>query len=193
MQAFRFSQVLASEGFHFDETACDYFLRKFHEYDPDIQGVFQDYVIRELTDNRQLTTPFGRVRQFFALRDYADNKKVFKEGFAQIPQSTVGDNTGMSILWLENNFPGAVVMDGHDAVYLEVPESDSSVQRALRALRESFARKIRFKNGFELEIPIEYEVGYSLGTMKALKECDYSSEAGLLSTLNSLKEPASHL
>jgi hypothetical protein len=145
--------------------------------------VFHSYIQSQLIANRTLTTPFGRVRQFLSLRDYSDNKKVFKEAYAQLPQSTVGDNTGMAILWLEQNLPGFVLLDGHDSVVGEADDNLESVIKAVDCLEQAFNRIIRFPNGLKITIPIELEIGYDL---EHTEKCAASDKAGLTSIYNSL-------
>ena len=189
MGAFQFAATMAKEGFVVPQSHCEFLLNKFHTKEPAIKQIFQQYIIDRLTATRELITPFGRRRQFFSLRPYADNKRIFKEGFAQIPQSTVGDNTGMSILWLERNFPDHVVADGHDAVVLEVNASSASVIEAVEMLQKSFDRVIRFPNGLELTIPIEFEIGYDLAKMK---KCQDLSATGLTNMFATLPKPQNH-
>lgn len=170
MEAFRFSQMLASEGHVVNENFCIWLLDHFHSAEPGIKQVFHRYIQEELRVKRQLTTPFGFTRQFFALRDYGDNKKIIKEGYAQIPQGTVGANTGFAILWLENNHPGHVILDDHDAVTLEVPDNLDSVCDASTWLQQAFDRVIRLPKGLEFTIPIELELGYDLGHMATVRD-----------------------
>jgi len=190
MRAFRFAAEMAKEGFLVKEDFCEWLLTKFHQANPGIKKIFHKYVQDELTQKRQLITPFGRLRQFFSLRDYSDNSKVFKEGYAQIPQSTVGDNTGMAVLWMENFRPGLVVADGHDSVTLEVRDTISSVIDAVSWLNEAFNRIVRFPNGLEIIIPIEFEIGYNL---KDLISCKATDETSLTTTYQMLPRPQSPL
>lgn len=183
MGANRFAAVMAQEGFTVPESHCAWLLEKFHSYDPGIRGIFHKYIQDCLKTSRQITTPFGRVRQFFSLRDYSDNRKLFKEAYAQDPQSTVGDNTGMSVLWTELHHPGLVVMDGHDAIVLELPDNFEAIRDGVHWLSEAFDRIIRFPNGLEIKIPIEFEIGYNLQEMK---KCADLTEAGLRSTYHTL-------
>ena len=169
MEAFRFSQVMASEGHVVSHNFCDWMLERFHTANPGIRGTYHRYVQEELSAKRCLTSPFGFTRQFFALRDYGDNKKIIKEGYAQIPQGTVGTNTGFAILWLERNHPGYVILDDHDAVTLEVPDRPDSVLHAVSWLQEAFNRIIRLPKGLSFTIPIEVELGKNLASMKTIK------------------------
>jgi len=169
MEAFRFSQVMASEGHVVTEHFCLWLLERFHFANPGIRGIYHRYIQEELCTRRCLTTPFGFTRQFFGLRDYGDNKKIIKEGYAQIPQGTVGTNTGFAILYLERNHPGHVVLDDHDAVTLEVPDRPDSVLAAVSWLQEAFNRVIRLPKGLVFTIPIEVELGYDLASMRTVK------------------------
>jgi len=188
MEAFRFSQVMAGEGHVVTEKFCEWMLERFHLANPGIRGAFHHYVQEELRTKRQLTTPFGFTRQFFGLRDYGDNKKIVKEGYAQIPQGTVGTNTGFAILWLEHNHPGHVVLDDHDAVTLEVPDRLDSVLSAVSWLQQAFDRVIRLPKGLHFRIPIEVELGYDLASMRTVK-CELSNKAGLRAIYDGLKRP----
>ena len=191
MEAFCLAAEMAKEGSVVKQSFCEWLLERFHAKNPGIKHVFHCYVQEELRVRRCLTTPFGFTRQFFALRDYGDNKKIMKEGYAQIPQGTVGTNTGMAILWLEQNHPGYVILDDHDAVTLEVDDTLDSILDATSWLREAFNRLIRFPKGLTLTIPIEVELGYNLNEMKTVK-CDLSDRAGLMSIYNGLKQRQSH-
>jgi DNA polymerase I-like protein with 3'-5' exonuclease and polymerase domains len=190
MEAFRFSSEMAKEGHVVKESFCQWLLDRFHTANPGIKGVFHRYVQEELRIKRILTTPFGFTRQFFGLRDYGDNRKVMKEGYAQIPQGTVGTNTGFAILWLEQEHSGHVILDDHDAVTLEVADNLSEVRSAMSWLQEAFNRIIRLPRGLEFTIPIEFEIGYDLGHMVTVKWQGNLNETGLAAIYNGLAKPA---
>lgn len=183
MRGQRYSDSLAEKGIHLTADVCDHFLKIFHQEEPQIEKVFQKYVETELTNHRSLTTPIGRGRDFFALRNFSDNSSVFRDAYSYIPQSTVGDNTGLSILWMETNHPGWTVADHHDALGEEVDDSIDSVVRTIDAMQQSMKREIEFPKGFKLTIPSEFEIGYDLGSMVS---CDDLSRTGLTAIYNSL-------
>lgn len=170
MEAFRFACEMAKEGHNIKENVCNWMLERFHLRNPGIRRVFHKYVQEQLYTTRCLTNPFGFTRQFFGLRPGDDNRKLLKEGYAQIPQGTVGTNTGFAILWLEQNHPGHVLLDDHDAVTLEVADDAESVEKAVDWLCKSFDRIIRFPQGLEITIPIEIELGYNLNEMGTVKD-----------------------
>jgi len=184
MKAPKMAVELAKEGFSLGVKYCETLLERFHAYEPEIRNSFQSSVEDSIRRTRTLTTPVGRSRYFFGLRPDADNSKIYKEAFSYIPQSTVGDNTGLSILFCENNDPGKVIMDTHDAVTLEVEDEESEILASLRLLEESFNREFTFPNGTKITIPIEFTLGYDLKNEMELdlKTCRGDLKTGLANT-----------
>jgi hypothetical protein len=199
MRAPRYAVVLSTEAPELvDEITktgqkiinfCTLMLERFHGLEPEIRNTFQYGVERRIRDKRILETPIGRSRYFFGLRPGSDNSKIFKEAFSYIPQSTVGDNTGLAVLYCEKNEPGWVVMDTHDAVTLEVPNDEVSIIRAIRLLIAAFERKIIFENGLEIMIPIEFTMGYDLkNEMEFNHQCPDNSPIGWRATWHMLQQ-----
>lgn len=181
MKAPKMAVELAKEGFSLGVKYCETLLERFHGYEPDIRNSFQKYVEDNLRNSRTLRTPVGRERYFFGLRPDADNSKIFKEAFSYIPQSTVGDNTGLAILHCERNRPGWVIMDTHDAVTLELDDREDEILAGLEILKNSFDRTFIFPNGTTIKIPIEYTLGYDLKNEVELdpKKCQGNLRTGL--------------
>jgi DNA polymerase I-like protein with 3'-5' exonuclease and polymerase domains len=170
------SEQLAKEAHFFPKQVCDELLKKFHAAEPLIINVFQRYIENNLNKTKCLKTPIGRVRYFYGLRSFSDNSKIYREGYSYIPLSTTGDNNGLAILYLypftnsiygSGELGGQIIQEVHDSTTLEVDDSLSNVKKSMEFLRQAYHRKIVFENGFEMEIPIEFEIGYSLGSMKA--------------------------
>jgi len=114
-----------------------------------------------------LVTPLGRERQFLNVRPNDDNSSAFKEAYAFIPQSTVGDNTGFAVLKLETDSPineRRIVQEGHDSIVQDIPEDVETVYKHLLRVAGAFKRTLVFHNGISLEIPIEGELGYDFNT-----------------------------
>lgn len=177
MKENRFAEVLTKEAPDFSEVMartgklvnyCKTMLGRFHDFEPEIRNTFQHGVETRLRDKRLLRTPIGRSRYFFGLRPGADNSKLFKEAFSYIPQSTVGDNTGLALLYCERVLPGWVVMDNHDAITLELPDTEKSIRAGIALLSAAFNRELTFENGLKMKIPIEFELGYDLQNTKEL-------------------------
>lgn len=187
MGANRMSLALAKEGVSIASSICEKLLEKFHATNPDIRGVFHRWVESCIRKDRGLRSPLGRSRTFFGVHPYRDNSKLFKEAYSYVPQTTVGDNTGKAILFCEQRKPGVVLYDGHDAVGLEVAFELDEVSAAMNLLDEAFNRVIRFQNGLELKIPIEFELGFDF---RNLKTCANSSKTGLQSIWDGLVQQA---
>jgi hypothetical protein len=66
---------------------------------------------------------------------------------------------------MEHNQPGLVVLDGHDAIVLELPDSLDSIQHGVYLLDSAFRRTIQIGD-VEFMIPVEYEIGYNLAHME---------------------------
>jgi uracil-DNA glycosylase family 4 len=180
---------MAAEGFVVETKFCKLFLEKFHEVEPNIRKVYHKYVETTLNRTRTLTTPLGRERVFHSLRPYGDNGKVYREAYAYIPQSTVGDNNGLAILHCQTTRPGLVLMDGHDSCLLEVEDNWESVLAGVKLLDKAYDRTMTFPNGFQIKIPIDYKIGFSI---KGLKKCPgCSNEAGLMSIYMTLHQQQS--
>jgi DNA polymerase I-like protein with 3'-5' exonuclease and polymerase domains len=168
MQADKMATEMAKEGFPVRRDFCEAILYKFHVVEPNVRLVFHRYVETELTKKRLLKTPLGRERVFHGLRPYGDNGKIFREGYAYIPQSTIGDNNGMAILYVQARKPGVLLMDGHDSMLCEVDDDVGSVIAQMKLMLGAYDRTMRFPNGFEVQVPIDFKIGYSI---KGLKKC----------------------
>jgi DNA polymerase I len=164
---------------------CTLLLNGFHAYEPEIRNSFQRYVEDRIRKFRTLTTPVGRERYFFGLRPDADNSKIFKEAFSYIPQSTVGDNTGLAVLHCERVSEGLVNMETHDSITLEVWDDEDSIFKAVEILRDAFDRTFTFPNGTQIKIPIKYTFGYDLKNEVELdpQKCQGNLETGLRAIL----------
>jgi DNA polymerase I-like protein with 3'-5' exonuclease and polymerase domains len=185
MRGQRFSDVLATEGFPIPKKTCDDLLLKVAQYDPSIESVFHQFIRDEISRTRLLRTPFGRERFFLGFRPNDANYELYNEAYSYIPQSTVGDNTGFAVMFLDrcNDY---VVQESHDSVIQECPDRKEDILDAYRKARESFDRDIRFDNGFNIKIPIEGELGYTFGTMKKIKKT--FTEQDVLDTWEQVRE-----
>ena len=175
MRGQRMSEILASEGFAFPPKQCDEILEKVHQFDPSVRNVFHVNIRNEINSKRFLKTPLGRERQFFGLRPNNANYSIFNEAYSYIPQSTVGDNTGLSVLWLDDNGYNDVVQESHDSLVNEVDDDLAVLEKQLGSVAAAFNRVIRFDNGFEICIPIEGEIGYNFKDTVKLKNFDVES------------------
>lgn len=195
MRGNKMSGVLAKEGYSVPAKHCDYLLERFHQREPNIRGVFHEYVKKEITDKRSLTNLFGRQRYFLGFCPWRDNGEVFRAGYSYIPQGTVGDNTGCSITYCEDKFYGLVISESHDSNTLEIDDNADALNAGVKLLARSFHRTLRFPRGYELEIPIEFEIGYNMrdtyGLGDNLKDptgCGSLTKKGLSEALEKYRE-----
>lgn len=177
MRAATMSESLAQEAFSIPKAQCQVMLDVVNRIDPNVQKVFHAYVQACITKDRFLRTPLGRERQFFGLREGDKNYSIFNEAFSYIPQSLVGDNTGLGILFLHEAYNGNdyTVNECHDSICQEPPDDLNVLESILFNTNSAFRRIITFHNGISIEIPIEAEIGYSLSKTVKLKDMTVDS------------------
>lgn len=117
-------------------------LEKFHQTNPNIEGVFQKGIVDCLQkNNRVLINPFGRYRQF--LGKWGED--MFKEAYPQIPQSTVSDHLKFSAQRIEKRAPYLqILQESHDSFLAQCPIS--KVDAVIPIIREELHTPIDFKN-----------------------------------------------
>ncbi len=158
-------------------------LENFHKRAPKIRGVFHKEIIEIIEETRVLVNPFGRKRTFLGRMD--DN--LHREGFAQLPQSTVGDQVKRAMrLSLIEDPDLQILLEFHDAMLCQVPKND--YHRYAAMVKKHLETPIDFSlcsmpRGM-LVIPAEAEVGDNWIEMKSLKKyADQIANAGLVSSI----------
>jgi len=143
----------------FSEWKTNQLLNKFHDTNPSIRGVFHKEIIDFLRENnRVLTSPHGRARQF--LNRWGD--ELFKEAYAFIPQATVSDHLKFSAQVIEKRAPWVQILsESHDSFLAQIPIGE--VDHAIRIIKEELEKPIDFKfcslSRGELTIPIDAHIG----------------------------------
>lgn len=118
------------------------FLDKFHKRNENIRGVFHKDIQDSLRENnRILRNPFGRERQF--LNRWGN--ELFKEAYAQIPQSTVSDHLKFAAQRIEKRCPWMqILQESHDSFLAQIePIYD---EMTFKVIREELETPINFKN-----------------------------------------------
>jgi hypothetical protein len=182
------SESLIKEGHFIPVADCQKLLDRMGVLDPNIKRVFHKYVQDTVSRTKMLVTPFGRERQFLGARPHDHNSTIFKEAYAYIPQSVVGDNTGFAVLALETKYPvseRSVVQEGHDSIVQDVKRDTETVYKYLLRTQSAFDRRIKFHNGIEVQIPIEAEVGFNFNTTVKIREF---TRAGVKAAIDQLEE-----
>lgn len=138
-------------------------LEQFHKNSPNIRGVFYKEIQEALgRNNRVIINPFGRPRQF--LGKWGDD--IFKEAYAQIPQSTIPDALKRAMLRMRVEIPcygkyWFFCMEAHDSFTALVREEivDLFCSRAKVIMEEpiDFARCTLSRGS--IIIPSDFSIG----------------------------------
>ena len=132
---------------------------------PNIRGVFHVEIQNQLRRNRTLSNPFGR-RRVFLNRWGGD---LFREAYAFIPQSTVGDIINRAGIRLRECLPiGAKVrLQVHDELVISCRREQ--VVEVAKLLKREAEQPTQIK-GEELVIPIEISVGRNWKDVVSLEQ-----------------------
>jgi DNA polymerase I-like protein with 3'-5' exonuclease and polymerase domains len=130
---------------HLSEWKAGKVLDAFHAFSPKVRSNFHEGIRQALhNNNRTLVNPFGRPRQF--LDRMGD--ELYKEGYAQIPQSTVRDHVGNAVLRIRKRYFEAfgekihIVVEAHDAI--TVRELLTRLDFTAKLIKEEFEKPIDF-------------------------------------------------
>lgn len=186
MQPTRLSESLAAEGgFTVPVETCKNILTIVDRIDPNVKRIFHKYIQECLASSEhKLITPLGRERQFLGLRSGEKNYSIFNEAYSYIPQSTVGDNTGLAVCELEkcNNY---ILQDGHDSLCQELPDREEELRTVFKDTQNAFKRTITFHNGVQIDIPIEGQIGRNWKNKYKMK---HYTEEELIRVYREMKE-----
>jgi uracil-DNA glycosylase len=179
----RLMQIINTDAkkFHINiqvsEWKAGQILDAFHSFSPKIRQVFHTEVVQALRDNdRTLINPFGRRRQFFGRFDH----ELEKESFAQIPQSTITDNTKRALLDIRDRTANdvrvwgsfaettGICVEAHDALVALVRETE--IDHYLSYAVPAFEAPIDFSQCTlprgTITIPCEVKVGRNYKDLK---------------------------
>lgn len=139
----------ASEQVGLPEWKAGQILRKFHLTNPNVEGVFHREIIEALGKNqRTLVSPNGRTRQF--LNKWGE--ELWKEAYAQIPQSTVSDQTKMAMIEIEKRTDVRMYSESHDSFLGQIKLATGEqypfrhLDKAIPICKEEMEKPIDFKN-----------------------------------------------
>lgn len=138
------------------------FIRLFHEASPKIRRVFHAEIRRALDNQSYLVNPFGRPRVFNGRKD----DDLYKEGYAQIPQSTVADLVQGAALLIDDEFNGDAqimfIAENHDALVIQAPingwEPYAKVMKKHMERAIDFSMYCTIKRDFKLVIPTDTQI-----------------------------------
>lgn len=144
-------------------------LALYHKANP-LLKVWYTTIQNELRTTRMLVTPLGRKHRF--LDRWGDT--LFRSAYSFKPQSTIGDflNESMRILYDKYGDRIDILMQLHDALYVQCDDNPEAIQETKDMMTECMVRPIKI--GFEeFIIGIDFKVGYYWGE---LDEEDHSIE-----------------
>jgi len=98
---------------------CRAILTRFHENVPKLRSIYHRACVDYVRKYGQLTTPFGRRRDFFD----KPNDKLWKVVYSYIPQSTISDHYKSCIIPMTDAFSedeARVIVEKHDSLMGEV-------------------------------------------------------------------------
>jgi uracil-DNA glycosylase family 4 len=154
-----------------NQTTSQILLDTFHRKSPNIVSVFHAEVKEALKkNNRTLINPFGRPRQ--SLERFGED--MFREMYAQLPQSTVKDHLGHVYLRLRNRkISLRYIIEWHDAYYWMIKDEPNYISEIASIIKEEFERPISFERCSlkrdNLILPCEFSIGQNLYEMRSLR------------------------
>lgn len=164
------------------EEQCETYQKSWHGY-YNIRGWWYD-IEYQLDKDRTLTTPYGRQRTFYGnLSNQYERAETLNAATAFAPQSTVCDHFTGKVqdelgieggllkiyedIVLPSNGEIELVNMAHDSCALYVP--DILVNEIAPQVKGKLLRPL-VVNGEEFTIPVDVEIGDSLGTLEKFKE-----------------------
>lgn len=167
MTGVRFSELLTKQGIDKTPAECDKLLALYFRARPAVLE-YQRWVRQQIIRTRQLQTPWGRVLD---LRGQRLTNQTYKQGYAYIPQSTLGDmlnRMGLVPIWewlRKQGLQSRLTLQVHDALILNCPEGE--VWPVAQKLRECLERPVKLKaiTGATVTLinPIAIKVGTNWG------------------------------
>lgn len=164
-------QVIADQlGIELKEAK--HLLDLYHKANP-LLKVWYSSVQNELRTTRCLTTPMGRKHRF--LDRWGDS--LFRSAYSYKPQSTVGDylNQSMRILYDKYGDVIDIMLQLHDAMYIQCDNNKESIEATIEMLKECMIRPLKI-NFEEFIIGIDFKIGTHWGDMDVSEEFEFDFE-----------------
>jgi uracil-DNA glycosylase family 4 len=153
--------------YEIDEKDAKFIVDRYHEAYPGVRQ-YHAWVKNSISQNRRLTNCYGRVRIFFDRW----GEELFKEAYAQIPQSSVADkiNRDGLIPIYRKDWEVELLNQVHDSIVLQIPIS-IGIHRHFEILSEikGWLEEPLQWGQFKFSIPAEIKGGYNLYDMKKIE------------------------
>ena len=177
------------------EGDAKYIIEKIHRGYPQIRNGYHVKIQRMLLDNRIVTNLFGRKRLFLGpiIPSYPNVPKsavlsTFREGYAQLPQSTCADKInehGLEYIYYNQQLFSAIELLAqiHDSVVFQIPLSLSWERHAemLLLTKQSLEQPLHY-NDVEIATPCDLAIGLNMckEEMTEIKSKDIPSNPNIL-------------
>ncbi len=150
-------------------------LEKIHRGYPQIKNGYQKTIQNMLLKNRTVTNLFGRNRLFLGpvSESYPNVPKAacqatFREGYAQLPQSTTADKIneqGIEYIYYNQNLfrPIELLAQIHDSIVFQIPKAVPLIQHAemLLLIKNSLEQPLYWHNT-EILTPCDLSIGKNM-------------------------------
>ena len=155
----KLQQILSLQGFGIDMPIAKRLLQAQKNANPYLLE-WQREIRETLNSTRTLISPIGRKRQFLGRL----NAQLYNAGYAFKPQNTVGEITEITIqrVWEEMDY-FEILLNVHDELIGQCKPED--VNRAVKDIKRLSSYPMEIK-GRTLDIPVDFSVGDSWGTLK---------------------------
>ena len=120
-------------------------------------------IASQVQSTRVLTNLFGRKHKYLGrLTD------IVRSAISFIPQSTVADLMNISLCSIFENTDLEIILQLHDAVYVQCPDTPEAVQRTMHILKTHMTRPLRVGKE-EFFIDVDFKVGKYWGDMAPIE------------------------
>lgn len=173
-----------------NEGEAKYVLETVHRGYPQIRNGYQETIINMLKKDRTVTNLFGRKRLFLGpiIPSYPNTPKsaceaTYREGFAQLPQSTTADKINEQgldyIYYNQTQFrPVELLAQIHDSVVFQLPLSLPFEEHAriILLIKQSLEQSLYWRST-EIKTPCDLAIGFNMckELMKELKSKEIPS------------------
>ena len=146
------------------EKEAKWLLERYHSIYPEVRKIYHQTIRSQLAKDRTLTNLFGRKRMF--LEKWGDD--LFKESYAQIPQSTIADKIdeqGLNFIYYNQQWfkPLELLIQVHDSVGFQIPIKTPWTEQAEMLLRIKRSLETPLRTGdIEFVIPADLVMGFNL-------------------------------
>ena len=146
------------------ETEGKWMVDRYHSIYPEVRGNYHQMIKTQLAKDRTLTNLFGRKRLF--LQQWGDN--LFKDAYAQIPQSTIADKIdeqGLAFIYQNQQWFKSLelLIQVHDSIGFQIPLNIPWSEHAdmLIRIKESLETPVKWGD-VEFVIPADLVMGFNL-------------------------------